>query len=178
VLSEPCGVAIEGKAITISTAGITPMIRRFTREGHPYRLIVSLTAADPQKRRELMPIEEVHPLPELMDAIREYQQASGRRVTLAWTLLSGVNTSREDARHLAELTAGMPIRVDLIEVNDPSGRFATPSLAELQLFRNVLTEEVGQPIARRYSGGGDVNAGCGMLVGRLSLPTVTGEPGA
>ncbi len=74
VMSDPCGLAIEGKAITISTVGIVPAIRRFTAERRPYRLIVSLTAADSDKRRRLFPVENVHPLPELMEAVREYQR--------------------------------------------------------------------------------------------------------
>ena len=56
-----------------------------------------------------------------MAAVREYQEATGKRVTLAWTLLAGVNTRPEDARRLAELTAGMPVRLDLIDVNDADG---------------------------------------------------------
>jgi 23S rRNA (adenine2503-C2)-methyltransferase len=174
VLCEPVGLAIEGKAITISTAGVVPMIRRFTAEGHPYRLIVSLTSADPERRRQLMPIEATHPLPELMDAIREYHAMTGRRVTLAWVALSGLNTRPEDARQIAELTAGLPVRLDLIDVNDPSGEFLPPSSEELKTFRDALTVELGMPVARRYSGGGDINGACGMLAGRPG----TGERGA
>lgn len=166
VIADPCGLAIEGRAITISTVGIVPAIRRFTAEGRPYRLIVSLTAADPEKRRRLFPVEAVHPLDELLDAVREYQEKSGERVNLAWTLLSGVNTSREDARQLAERTKGMRVRLDLIDVNDASGEFVTAGPEELRRFRDALTEEVGMPIARRYSGGADVHGACGMLAGR------------
>jgi 23S rRNA (adenine2503-C2)-methyltransferase len=165
VLSEPCALAINARAITISTVGIVPMIRRFTRERHPYRLVVSLTAADTEKRGRLLPIEHTHPLPELLDAVREYQAASGQRMMLAWTLISGVNTSAEDARQLAELTAGMPVKIDLIEVNDATGQFAAPSPEELQAFRDALTRELAQPIVRRYSGGKDVHGACGMLAG-------------
>src|SRR5262245_36311431 len=85
VMADPCGLAIEGRAITISTVGIVPAIRRFTAERRPYRLIVSLTAADSDKRRRLFPVENVHPLPELMAAVREHQQSSGNRMNLAWT---------------------------------------------------------------------------------------------
>src|SRR5207247_1034159 len=56
ILSEPCGVAINARAITVSTVGIVPMIRRFTAERRPYRLVVSLTSADPVRRRELLPV--------------------------------------------------------------------------------------------------------------------------
>jgi 23S rRNA (adenine2503-C2)-methyltransferase len=163
ILSEPCGLAIAGKAITISTVGIIPGIRRFTREGHPYRLVVSLTSADPGRRRNLLPIEEACPTPDLMQAIRAYHDATGRRITLAWVMISGVNTREEDARQLAELTRGLPIRLDLIDVNDPSGRFRPPAPDELNAFRDALRTHLAMPVARRYSGGQDIGAGCGML---------------
>ncbi len=165
VMSEPCGLAINARAITISTVGIVPMIRRFTRERQPYRLVVSLTAADHELRRRLLPIEDVHPLPELMAAVREHQEATGERVMLAWTLLAGINTRPEDARRLAELTAGLPVKIDLIEVNDATGQFVPPGTAELQAFRNALNDEIRQPIVRRYTGGKDIHGACGMLAG-------------
>jgi 23S rRNA (adenine2503-C2)-methyltransferase len=166
VMSDPCGLAITGRAITISTAGVVPGIRRFTEERRPYRLIVSLTSADPQRRRGLMPIENTHPLPELMEAVREYQAMSGERATLAWVAIAGVNTRPEDARQIAELTAGLPIILDIIEVSDPTGQFQAPSPVELKRFRDALTVELGMPVVRRYSGGRDIDAGCGMLAGR------------
>jgi 23S rRNA (adenine2503-C2)-methyltransferase len=170
VLSDPCGLAIDARAITISTVGIVPMIRRFTAERRPYRLIVSLTAADPEQRRRLLPVEDTHPLPELMAAVREYHQATGKRVILAWTLLRGINTRPEDARRLAELTAGLPVQMDLIEVNDASGEFLPPSLEELNAFRDALSVALGMPIVRRYSGGQDIHGGCGMLAGQAVEP--------
>lgn len=166
ILREPCGLAIDARAITISTVGIAPMIRRYTAERRPFRLVVSLTSLDPQRRRELLPVENVHPLPELMAAIREHQQATGTRMMLAWTLLSGINTRPEDARQLAEWTAGMPVKIDLIDVNDATGQFQPPSPEELQSFRDALTAELAMPIARRYSGGKDVHGACGMLAGK------------
>jgi 23S rRNA (adenine2503-C2)-methyltransferase len=169
VLSEPCGVAIQAKAITVSTVGIVPMIRRFTAEKRPYRLIVSLTSADSERRRSLLPVEEVHPLPELMAAVRDYHQATGRRITFAWTLIRGVNTRPEDARRIAELTAGLPVQMDLIDVNDAGGEFLPPSDEERNAFHDALTAELGMPVVRRYSGGQDIGGGCGMLAGRTGL---------
>jgi 23S rRNA (adenine2503-C2)-methyltransferase len=166
VLSDPCGVAVAARAITISTVGIVPMIRRFTAERRPHRLVVSLTSADPEVRRRLLPVEASYPLPELLDAVREYHAATGERVTLAWTLLQGVNTHPEDARRLAELTAGLPIRLDLIDVNDATGEFLPPSDTERGAFRDALTVELGMPVVRRYSGGKDIDGACGMLAGR------------
>jgi len=165
ILSEPCGMAIAGKAITISTVGIVPGIRRFTAEGHPYRLVVSLTSADPVQRGKLMPVEQVHPMAEIMPALREYHAATGQRVMLAWIMIAGMNTREQDARQLADLTRGLPIKLDLIDVNDPGGRFHPPSAGELHAFRDALTAILGMPVARRYSGGQDIHAACGMLAG-------------
>ena len=163
ILSEPCGMAIAAKAITICTAGIVPGIRRFTTDRQPYRLVVSLNFADPAQRREWMPVERTHPTPGLMEAVREYHAATGRRVTLAWTMIAGVNTREDDARRLAELTAGLPVKLDLIDVNDPAGRLRPPSPAELGAFRDALRAHLAMPVARRYSGGADISAACGML---------------
>ncbi len=166
IMSEPCGLAIDAKAITVSTVGIVPMIRRFTAERRPYRLVVSLTSADPERRLQLLPVEKAHPLPELLAAVREYHAATGKRVTLAWTLLSGINTRPEDARQLAELTAGLPVLLDLIDVNDATGQFQPPGRGELDTFRDALTAELKMPVVKRYSGGQDIHGGCGMLAGR------------
>jgi len=153
ILSEPCGLAIAAKAITISTVGIVAGIRRFTAEGHSARLVVSLTTADPVQRRELLPVEHNHPTPELLQALREYHTATGQRVTLAWTMMSGVNVGPEDAQRLAELTRGLPVKLDLIDVNDPTGRFRPPTHVELDAFRDALRARLAMPVARRYSGG-------------------------
>ena len=152
ILSEPCGLAIGGKAITISTVGIVPGIRRFTAERHIYRLVVSLNTADPIVRRQLMPVENVYPTGQLVEALREYHQATGRRVMVAWTMIAGVNTRDEDAQMLADLTQGLPIKLDLIDVNDPTGRFRPPSRRTRRFPRRAQREAGrarGPPLQRR-----------------------------
>lgn len=168
IFSEPCGLAITAKSITISTAGIASGIRRFTAERRRYQLTVSLTSANPARRRELMPVEGAHPTPELIASLRDYHAASRRRATLAWIMMSGVNTAETDARELAELTRGLPVKIDLIDVNDPSGRFHPPSRDELSAFRDALRKHIAAPVLRRYSGGADIHAACGMLAGRAA----------
>lgn len=163
ILSEPCGPAIAAKAISISTAGVVPGIRRLAAERQPFRLIVSLTSAGPERRRALMPIEARYPLPELMAAVREYQASTGRRATLAWTMVSGFNVREEDAVQLAELVRDLPITLDLIDVNDPTGTYRPPAAEELAAFRDALRRHLKMPVARRYSGGQDIHAACGML---------------
>lgn len=169
ILCEPCGMAISGKAITISTVGIVPGIRRFTAEGHPYRLVVSLTSADPNERRALMPVEQAHSTADLIRALREYHAATGKRVTLAWTMMAGVNTRAQDVQMLADLTRDLPIKLDLIDVNDSTGRFRPPTSIELAIFRDALRAKLAAPVARRYSGGQDIQGACGMLAAEKAI---------
>jgi 23S rRNA (adenine2503-C2)-methyltransferase len=162
IFSDPSGLAIDGRKITISTAGVVPAIRRFTAEKWPFRLAVSLTAGTAAKRRSLMPVENTWPIEELIAAVREHATATRDRVMLEYVAIAGVNCGADDARALVELLRGIPVRFNLIEVNDASGEFAPPSADELAAFRDAL-QALGQPIVRRYSGGKDVRAGCGML---------------
>jgi 23S rRNA (adenine2503-C2)-methyltransferase len=164
ILSDPAGPAVAAKAISISTAGVVPAIRRFTAEGHRYRLIVSLGAPTSEQRQALMPIEARWPLPELMAAVRAYAESSGTRVSLAYVAIGGAsaNTTPAHARALAALTAGLRVKINLIDVQDETGRYRPPSPDELAAFRDAL-DALGAPVVRRYSGGGDIGAACGTL---------------
>ncbi len=166
-LCDPAGARIDARRISISTAGVVPMIRRYTAEGHKFRLCVSLNAAMPWKRRALMPIEQGFPLDELADAIREHAARRGR-VTLEYVMISGVNVGVEDAVALGALFAGVPIRLNPIAVNDATGRHRPPTPEEWKAFRDALSRALpGQPVVRRYSGGQDEHAACGMLASRV-----------
>jgi len=163
LLCDPAGGRVDARRISISTAGVVPMIRRYTAEGHKFRLCVSLNAAIAEKRLALMPIEHGHPLDELVDSVREHAESRGR-VTLEYVMMSGVNVGEEDAAALGELLAGIKVRLNPIAVNDSTGRFRPPSEAEWNSFRDALARHLpGQPIVRRYSGGQDQSAACGML---------------
>ncbi len=165
-LCDPAGARIDARRISISTAGLVPQIRRFTAEGHKFRLCVSLNAAIAEKRLALMPIEQAWPLEELMEAVREHAAARGR-VTLEYVMLAGVNTGEEDAAALGRLLAGIPVRLNPIAVNDATGAFRPPTEPEWNEFRDRLARHLpGQPIVRRYSGGQDQHAACGMLASR------------
>jgi 23S rRNA (adenine2503-C2)-methyltransferase len=165
-LCDPSGARIDARRISISTAGVVPAIRRYTAEGHKFRLCVSLNAAIPWKRRALMPIERGFPLDELVDAVREHAAARGR-VTLEYVMIAGVNCGHEDAAALGALLRGIPVRLNPIAVNDATGRHRPPDDAEWNAFRDALARELpGQPVVRRYSGGQDQHAACGMLASR------------
>jgi len=167
VLCDPAGGRIDQRRISLSTAGVVPMMRRYTAEGHRFRLCVSLNAAIPEKRAALMPVEQGHPLPELVDAIREHARTRDR-VTVEYVMMAGVNTGEEDAEALGRLLRGIPIRLNPIAVNDATGRFRPPTEPEWNAFRDALARHLpGQPVVRRYSGGQDEHAACGMLASRM-----------
>jgi 23S rRNA (adenine2503-C2)-methyltransferase len=177
ILSHPAGGAIAARAISLSTAGVVPAIHRYVREGHPYRLVFSLTSAIAEKRARVMPIAATHPLPELVSAIRAYTRVRRERAMLAYVLISGFNTAREDALALADVFSGIPIKLDLIDVTDVTGRYQPPGAEERARFRDHL-QVLKAPIARRYSGGKDIQAACGMLAatsvgGELVFPTAS-----
>ncbi|WP_435019020.1 radical SAM protein [Tundrisphaera sp. TA3] len=159
------GAAIAAKAITISTVGIVPEILRFTDEGHKFRLAISLGAATDEKRARLVPVAARWPVAEVIAAARRHALARRDRITLAYVCIGGENTSEDDARALGELIGDTPVRLDLIDVTDATGRFRPPTPEEMGDFRDALTRHVGQPVVRRYSGGKDIAAACGTLAG-------------
>jgi 23S rRNA (adenine2503-C2)-methyltransferase len=168
ILAHPCGGRIAAKNITISTVGLVPQILRFARERQPYRLIVSLTSAIDERRRSLLPSASAWPVRELADAVRVYQQSAGGRATIAWVVLGGINTGADEVSALRTLFDGIPLRLNLIDVNDarPDG-YRRASDAELSSFRDEL-RTLNVPIVRRYSGGASKHAACGMLAAMRS----------
>lgn len=165
LLRSPSGACVGAGAITISTVGIVPAIDRYTDEGQRFRLAISLGAATDELRARLVPVASRWPIRAVIDAARRYAVARRDRVMLAYVCIGGINTNEGDARALGELIGDLPVRLNLIDVNDPTGQFRPPGADELRTFRDALTRYVGQPVVRRYSGGGDIQAACGTLAG-------------
>lgn len=163
VLSDPCGGRIAGEAITISTVGLVPQIRRYTREGHRYRVIVSLTSAVEEKRRRLLPVAGRIPLAELREAVHEHHQQAKGRMTLAWVVMSGVNTGDDEIAPLVDFVGDMKVRMNLIDVNDArEDGYVRAEREELKELLDKL-QVLKAPLVRRYSGGAQKHAACGML---------------
>jgi 23S rRNA (adenine2503-C2)-methyltransferase len=165
LLRCPYGGAVAGKGITVSTVGLVPEIDRFTAEGRRFRLAISLGAATDAQRARLVPVAARTPVADVMAAARRHADARGGRVMLAYVCIRGENVSEADAQALAALVGDTPVRLDLIEVTDPTGRFEPPTLEELNAFRDALSRHLRQPVVRRYSGGADIQAACGTLAG-------------
>ena len=162
VLRHPCGGRIGSDRITISTVGLLPMIERYIDEGRPYRLILSLTSAFGEKRESLLPVASRWPVDGLADAMKRLAKRQRNVINLAWVLMAGVNTGADEARELGRLFKGERVRLSIIDVNDPTGRFTRADDAERSLFLNALSAN-NIPFVRRYSGGPDIHAACGML---------------
>lgn len=163
VLSDPCGPRISGRAITISTVGLVSQIRRFTAEGWPYRLIVSVTSTQPERRASLLPVVSRGRWEELVDAIGAHALARGEPATLAWVLMGGVNDDAVEVDALARAFEGIPLILNLIDVNDPRpDGFRRASDEARGAFLDRL-QHAGIRFRRRYSGGVQRHAGCGML---------------
>ena len=165
VLRDPCGARIGRDRITISTVGLLPQIERYLEERQPYRLILSLSSAFSDKRERLVPITARYGVEGLASVMRRLAAAQGGPVHLAWVLISGYNTGPEEARELARLFRGVRVRVSVIDVNDPEGRFVRASDAERGGFLQALSDN-GLGFVRRYSGGPDIDAACGLLAAR------------
>ena len=131
--------------------------------------IRALTSAIADKREKLLPVASKFSLEEVADALREHAEARKTRVTVAWVTMAGVNTGADEARALAGLLAGVPVIINLIDVNDArEDGYKTASDAERRAFVDNL-QILRAPVVRRYSGGKSKHAACGMLAGlRLS----------
>jgi 23S rRNA (adenine2503-C2)-methyltransferase len=174
VLSDPAGPAIGHRRITISTAGIVPGIRRFTREGRPYKLAISLNATADAIRSKIMPVNRTYPMAGLLSAVKEYTGKTGKRVTFEYVLIRNVNDSMEDAERLLKLLKNLPCKVNLIPFNPGAGKFQRPDDGRVSAFLEAI-KPLASPVIVRMSRGTDISAACGQLATpNLSPPSSQG----
>ncbi len=148
---------------SLSTVGLVPAIRRFADEDLQVGLAVSLHAATDEERSKLLPVNRRWPLDELMGAIRDYIDKTGRRVTFEWALIAGENDTREQADRLGELLRGLKCHVNLIPLNPTDAYAGRPSdPARVEAFQARL-RRYGVSSTVRVRRGIDIQAGCGQL---------------
>jgi 23S rRNA (adenine2503-C2)-methyltransferase len=162
LLNREVGIAM--RHITVSTAGYLPGMRRLAQEDLQITLALSLHAPNDELRARLIPLAKKYPLAETMAAVREYTERTGRRVTLEYLLLSGVNDSEAQALELAHLVRGMISHVNLIPWNpaESFSAFEAPSAGRVRRFRQAL-ERRGLTVTQRAERGQDIMAACGQL---------------
>jgi 23S rRNA (adenine2503-C2)-methyltransferase len=165
LLTNPRGLALAPRRITVSTSGLVPEMKRFGDDfGGKVGLAISLHQADDAKRSLLMPINQRYPLRELLEAVRRYPLDRRRRVTIEYTLVAGQNDAPEDARRLAKLLGGMQVKVNLIPMNPiEHSSLGPPAAPRVEEFQATL-QRAGLLCFVRRRRGDDVAAACGQLV--------------
>ena len=162
-LNAPWGLGLGARHMTISTVGLVPEIRRFTKELLQANLAISLHAPNDEIRNSLMPVNRKYPIKELMKAVRDYIAWTNRRVTFEYVILDGVNDDKSHAIELAALLEGMLCHVNVIPVN-PTGasEFKRPPIDRIHNFVNELHHR-NIPVTLRDTQGTEIQAGCGQL---------------
>ena len=156
-------VGITHRRTTISAVGWMPGLRRFVDEvEEPIRLALSLHAADPALRSELMPVNDRYPLADVLAECRRYFELRRRKVFVEYVLLAGVNDRVEQAQALADLLDPAVFKVNLIPYN-PTGRFEGSSRRAIDAFKAVL-DRARVPATVRLTRGREIAAACGQLV--------------
>ena len=157
------GLMVAARKITVSTLGLVPKIKAFINEGLKVGLAVSLNATTNEVRNSLMPINKKYPIEELLDASREWAIKIGRRITIEYVLIRGVNDSSDDAHRLCKMLHGVPSKLNLIPFNEIKGLdFQRPEPEEVEKFRQIVASRYYvAPI--RLSRGNDITAACGQL---------------
>jgi 23S rRNA (adenine2503-C2)-methyltransferase len=157
------GYGLGARRITVSTVGLVPGILELAKRPEQFRLALSLHAPESGLRRTLVPLEDRYPLPTLVQALKSFDAAGGKRITFEYTLIAGVNDHLNLAPKLAELASSLQAFVNLIPFNPiPTLDWKPSSTERIQAFARTLGER-GVSVAVRESRGRDIDAACGQL---------------
>jgi 23S rRNA (adenine2503-C2)-methyltransferase len=163
LVHEELGLNIGYRRITISTCGLIPEIKKFTREEIPVNLSISLHAPNDAARDLTMPVNKKYPIDKLIEACKIYTEATKRRLTFEYALISGVNDSKEFALELAGRLKGFLCHVNLIPINTiKSNDFKRSDKKHIESFKNILESRGIETTVRRELGE-DISAACGQL---------------
>ena len=163
MLTDENGLNISQRNLTVSTCGIVPKMKELAGEKFQITLALSLHATSQEKRKQLMPIANKYELKDVLDACHYYYEQTGRRITFEYSLVGGVNDTKQDAESLTKLIGKFPCHVNLIPVNPIKERdYVQPDRSECEAFRNKL-EKNGINVTIRREMGRDIDGACGQL---------------
>lgn len=163
ILNSKDAFDIGARKITISTCGIIPAIKRLQERNWQIELSVSLHAPENKLRTYLMPVNNLYPLPDLIEACKNYAEKTKRQITFEYILIKGVNDSLIYADKLAKLIGGFNFKINLITFNPASDSLLqAPDIHQVKSFKNKLVAR-GIPTTIRISKGDDISAACGQL---------------
>ena len=163
VLTDPDGLQLSKRRVTVSTSGVVPEIARLGEETGA-ALAISLHATNDPLRDVLVPINKKYPLAELLAACRDYPAASNaRRITFEYVMLKGVNDSLAEARALVKLLRGVHAKINLIPFNPwPGTVYECSDWEQIEKFSEVIFD-AGYASPIRTPRGRDILAACGQL---------------
>ncbi|TFH67409.1 23S rRNA (adenine(2503)-C(2))-methyltransferase RlmN [Gammaproteobacteria bacterium LSUCC0057] len=171
------GYGLSKRRVTLSTAGVVPMIEKLGDE-IDVSLAISLHAPNDELRNELVPINRKYPLAQLIDASRRYLTKMPdihRKITVEYTLIDQVNDRREHAEQLAALLVDLPCKINLIPFNPfDAVDYRKVSNNSLHRFRDIL-QQAGYIVTVRTTRGDDIAAACGQLAGSVNDKTRRSE---
>ena len=160
------GLNMSYKRITLSTSGISKMIRKLADDNVKVNLALSLHAANEELRKKIMPIGKSNTLEEIRDSLKYYFSKTKKKVTYEYVLLRDVNDSIEDAYQLYKYTKHLSSKVNIIEYNAVEGlEFKKSSFEKTEKFIGYLLKK-GVNVSLRRSRGKDINAACGQLANK------------
>lgn len=164
ILTSPDLVGFGARRITVSTVGVPERIRELARLFPQVKLALSFHAARDDLRSELIPLNRNFPLAEVMGALRDHSGHTGKKITLEYLVLPGVNDTRRDAEDIVECVRGLPSRINLIGFNPfPEAPYSKPSVQRTLLFRRWLEDGYTGEVTIRRSRGEDIQGACGQL---------------
>ncbi|MDL2259460.1 23S rRNA (adenine(2503)-C(2))-methyltransferase RlmN, partial [Deltaproteobacteria bacterium OttesenSCG-928-K17] len=168
VITDSDLLAFGKKHISLSTVGITPALPLLA-QGPEVGLTISLSAPDDALRDQIMPVNKKYPTGEIKKALAAWPLARGRRITIAYVLLKGVNDSPKQALALSRFLAGLKVKINLIPFNPwPGAPYEAPEVDEVEKFKSALVSK-NHTVIVRWSKGGKVSAACGQLAGSRKM---------
>ncbi len=169
IINDPKGINIGIRHITVSTCGIVPKIREFTKEKTGVNLAISLHAPTNDIRNKIMPINKAYKIEDIINSVKEYIKVTNRRVTFEYILLKDVNDTEECAKKLVSLLKGLNCYVNLIPYNETSHiEYKTSLKVTINKFYDILKESnINVTIRREF--GSKVSAACGQLRSEQTL---------
>ncbi|SHJ88458.1 23S rRNA m(2)A-2503 methyltransferase [Reichenbachiella agariperforans] len=165
-ITSPEGLNMSPKRITVSTAGISKMIKKLADDQVKFNLALSLHAANDEKRNKIMPINESNNLDVLRESLNYFYQKTGNKITFEYILFYDFNDSEQDAQELYEFWKRVPARINIIEYNPISeASYKNADENTLDTFIKYL-ETRGVNVHVRRSRGKDIDAACGQLANK------------
>jgi len=165
IINEEVGIGI--RKMTVSTSGILPGIKKLKEINFQATLALSLHAPNHEIREQIMPIERKYNIKDVINELKELVKITGRRVTIEYTIIKGVNDSLAQAKEILQLLNGLHCNINIIPYNNAcNASFEKPSEEHINKFKFIL-ERSSYKVTVRLERGADIDAACGQLSGKI-----------